>query len=199
MTCRWWRGVGATACLLVLAGCSDETGEPPPVTASGSVAASASVTTSGPVTASPSAAASSPSAPLPTAAGVGDRVTAAVDGGQLELVLERLEVATSCPGRAAPTQAPALGHFVILHLTVTFDGDGGFAPIGAEQFSLLTEQGVRQQASSTDASWACFEDDELLPAFVDDGTTVAGLVVLDSRFEHGRVQYGPADEWSWAY
>lgn len=188
------------ACLTVLVGCSDDV-VPPPVATSGSVTASASVTTSGLVTPSPSATGSSPSAPLPTAAGVGDRVSVAVDGGRLELVLERLEVATSCPGRAAPTQAPALGHFVILHLTVTYAGAGDYAAVGAEQFSLLTEQGVRQQVSSTDASWACFEDDQLLPAFVDDGATVAGIVVLDSRSEHGRVQYGSAGEgeWFWAY
>lgn len=131
----------------------------------------------------------------------GQPVEVTFEYGTLELVLEDVEVATTCPGRATPTQAPAFGHFVILHVTAAFSGDGSYAPISAEMFSLATSEGAGQVVSSTDASWACLEDDELLPPFVDEGDSVTGRIVLDSRTDHGRVTYGPLEDsdWFWSF
>lgn len=135
------------------------------------------------------------------AVATGQPVEVVLEDGTLELVLEDVEVATTCPGRAAPTQAPAFGYFVILQVTAAFSGDGSYAPTSAEMYSLATSEGASQAVSTTDASWACFEDDELLPPFVDDGDTVTGRVVLDSRTDHGRVTYGPLEEsdWFWSF
>lgn len=132
---------------------------------------------------------------------MGQPVEVMFEDGTLELVLEDVEVAETCPGRAAPTQAPAFGHFVILQVTAAFSGDDSYAPISAEIFSLATKEGASQIVSSTDASWACFEDDELLPPFVDDGASVTGRVVLDSRTEHGRITYGTTEDsdWFWSF
>lgn len=131
------------------------------------------------------------------AAAIGQPVEVNLGGGTLELVLEDVEVATTCPGRAAPTQVPALGYFVILHVTALLKGGHSYAPISAEAFSLSTSEGASQAVSSTEASWACFEDDELLPPFVDVGESVTGRLVLDSRTDHGRVAYGPPGEGDW--
>ena len=69
------------------------------------------------------------------------------------------------------------------------DGDGGaaYAGLGAERFLIVGPDGAMQEVTATDASWACFEDIELLPAFIDVGETASGnRSVLDSRSEHDR-------------
>lgn len=118
--------------------------------------------------------------------------------GTLDLTVHGLEVITECPGRGAPVQAPSQGFFLVLDVTADFEADGtatpapdAFAPLGAEAFGIASPDGTVQEVTSTEASWACFEDDELLPPFVGVGESVSGKVVLDSASEHGAVFYVP--------
>lgn len=139
-------------------------------------------------------------APIPP----GEAVEAVIDGGTVRFTLLSISVATSCPGRAAPTQLPANGYFVVMDLSASFEPSGsgeGYAPVGADVFRVAGPDGEAQPVSSTDASWACFGVDRLLPAFVDVSAPQTGIVVLDSRTEHGSVVYLHAEDsdWSWEF
>lgn len=173
---------------------------------------------------------SSASAGQSTSGGTGDvvepgePVEVAVDGGTLRLVLDSVELATSCPGRGVPTQVPSFAYFLVLEVTATLEGDataadgaataaggetagGGVTPaalyasLGAEMFRIAAPDGTLQTISTTAESWECYPDAELLPAFVDGGETVSGKVVLDAMTEHGTVSYAPRGEsdWHWVF
>jgi hypothetical protein len=146
---------------------------------------------------------------------VGDQVETPVNEGSavvLSLTVDDIQVLESCPSRAAPTQSPTLGHFVVLAVTATLRApetaledlppdEQTYAGLGAERFRIFDPAGTVQETTSTDASWACFEDSELLPAFVDVGQTVSGNVVLDSQSPHGTVVFSHDDSagWEWTF
>lgn len=144
--------------------------------------------------------------PAPRQVAVGEPIRVQLDeGGSLVLVLEAIATAADCPGRGVPVQLPSQAFFVVLDLTASFEPDGSlpadrqFAPTGAEVFRITGPDGVVQAISSTDASWACFEDPELLPPFMDSTNEVEGKVVLDSRTDHGTVTYGGSTGWYWSF
>lgn len=149
-----------------------------------------------------------PSSDPSTAAVVhsGETVEVDVDGGTLQLVLDSAEVLTSCPGRGIPTQVPFFDYFLVLDLQATLITDpatpgASYAPLGAEMFRVRATDGSFQPIISTEASWECLESAQLLPAFVDNGETVSGKVVLDVATEHGSVSYEalvPVD-WHWTF
>lgn len=151
----------------------------------------------------------SPSAPTPTptatAVRPGEAVDVAVDDGTLRLVLASVDVVPSCPGRGVPTQVPAFAHFVVLEVRAFLDPDdatgSAYAPLGAETFRITSPDGELQAFSNTEASWECYQDEELLPPFVDAGVEVSGKVVLDSMTEHGTVAYAPGlpAGWHWSF
>jgi len=122
-------------------------------------------------------------------------------GSELMLTLDEVDVVDACPGRAEPAQTPQQGYFVILEVTATLSSPDGsaVAPLGAENFALRDSQGLVQAISSTDASWACFEESELLPPFADTGGPVRGKVVLDSRTAEGYVTYRTDESWNWSW
>lgn len=180
------RAVAATLAIVALAGCSDTT------------------VPSNPTTAGPS--------DVATVIRTGEQVDVAIDGGTLGLVLDSVDLVSSCPGRGVPTQEPSLGHFLVLELTATLARGAEiangtqtpgelYAPLGAEMFRVAAPDGTLQPISSTTESWECFEDAELLPAFVDEGDTVSGKLVLDVVTEHGQVSYAPrvAADWYWEF
>ncbi len=130
------------------------------------------------------------------------RVSLAEARADLVLTLDAVEIAGTCPGRAAPVQSPQLGYFVILEVSASVQSPDRdlVVPLGAENFVLRDKEGREQAVTSTDASWACFEDAELLPPFVDTGGPVRGKVVLDSRTAEGFVTYRSAEPpWSWSW
>ena len=150
--------------------------------------------------------------PAYAAVEIGAAVEAVVGGDSvLTLAVDEIRVIESCPGRAAPTQQPENGWFVVLDVTAsvqTLDEQGDspaeaepYAGLGAERFRIVDTDGVTQETTSTSASWACFEDSELLPPFVDLGDTVSGAVVLDSATRHGAVLFEPGQDsgWEWEF
>lgn len=184
------------------------------MTGTGGCAAPASESEPGPGT-SASPGAVGLSARGNVAATVGDPVEAPVGEGSpilLSLTVDEVRVLQSCSGRAEPTQRPDFGQFVVLEVTAVLQASGTepsdlppdartYAGLGAERFRIFDTEGAVQEITSTDASWACFEDSELLPAFVDVGQTVSGYVVLDSASPHGAVVFSPDDAagWEWAF
>lgn len=138
---------------------------------------------------------------------VGEAVDVPIDGGSLRLVLVSIDVATSCPARGTATQEPSFGYFVVLEVSAAVEVDAAtqandpLAPVGADVLRLTSPDGTPQRISNTDASWACFDTDELLPAFVDASSPQSGLVVLDSRTAHGTVTYLPDgdSDWYWSF
>lgn len=126
---------------------------------------------------------------------------AGLPGAELTLTLEAVDVMETCPGRSEPVQTPERGYFVILEVTATLTSpdETAVAPLGAENFALRDSEGRAQAISSTDASWACFEDAELLPPFVDTSAPVSGKVVLDSRTAEGYVTYRTEELWKWSW
>lgn len=138
---------------------------------------------------------------------VGEAVDVPIDGGTLRLVLVSVDVATICPARGVRTQEPSLGYFVVLEVSAAVEVDAAaqakdlVAPVGADVLRLTSPDGTPQQTSNTDASWACFDSDELLPAFVDSSSPQTGIVVLDSRTAHGTVTYLPDgdSDWYWSF
>lgn len=132
--------------------------------------------------------------------GLGETAEVPVVGGTLFLVVRDIEVTTSCPGRAVPIQEPVFGYFVVVDLVARLDNhaattgpDVPYEVLGAERFRVAGPDGTFQEVSSTDASWACLEDDELAPPFVDAGESVTGKVVLDSASDHGIIVFDSGD------
>lgn len=170
----------------------------------GGQAADPSAGTSG--TSAPSTSTATPAA---TGVEVGERVEAPIGeepGAVLSLVVESVTVVAMCPGRVRPLEEPAFAAFVVLDLTaqVTWDGIGtpppdAVVPLGADAFRIIAPDGTVQEVTSTDASWACYDDAELAPPFVGPDETAAGTVVLDSATEHGTVVFAPGGEPGWAW
>lgn len=135
----------------------------------------------------------------------------AAPSGNLRLTVDSIAVMESCPGRGTPTQEPVFGHFVVLEVTASRAApedeaaagadEPGYVGLGAERFRIAGPDGTVQEITSTQASWACFEDAELLPAFVDVGRTASGKVVLDSASEHGSVVFSQESSpgWEWSF
>lgn len=137
-------------------------------------------------------------------------LTSADDGAVFfEITVDDATVTTTCPGRGVDVR-PANGHFLVLDVTATLSsdatagGDAGqdvYMPLVAETFSIVTPEGGLQETTVTDASWACFEDDELLPPFLEPGQTASGKIVLDAANDSGVVVYAPDGlaGWEWEF
>jgi len=187
---------------LLAAGC-DADPTPPRTTPPTVTATAATPSSTAPSTASSTA------QPPPDGSGevpLGDTLSIPVEAGTgtgtLNLTVVAIEVTDTCPGRAAPTQQPEFRHFVILEVTAQFDGSEGYLPLGADLFRVASPEGAVQAISTTDASWACFPDAELLPPFVDAGDEVSGRIVLDSLTAHGSVGFarpGEDPQWWWDF
>ena len=145
-------------------------------------------------------------------AAVGQLVATPVDveaGTTLALTVRDIRVVDTCPGRGQPVQSPTLGQFVVIDVAAELVAEGGedpaqvpsYAGLGAERFGIVDPDGVAQEVSVTDASWACFEDEEILAAFVEAGQGVSGLVALDSRTDHGTILFIPGEGigWEWDF
>jgi hypothetical protein len=139
---------------------------------------------------------STPSVPLGTPVEV-----AAPDGGVLTLTVDSLIVAATCPARGGATAEPELAHFVVAEVTAAFAAGGGgdAARVDAGSFVIRAPDGRTQQLVATASSFACFDAEQLLPPFVEDGQEVSGLVVLDSATAHGRVVHAAAPRAAWEF
>lgn len=164
----------------------------------GEPAATPTGTTSGSPTATapPTDRPSTPSVPLGTPVEV-----AAPDGGVLTLTVDSLIVAASCPARGGATAEPELAHFVVAEVTAAFAAGGGgdAARVDAGSFVIRAPDGRTQQLVATASSFACFDAEQLLPPFVEDGQEVSGLVVLDSATAHGRVVHAADPRAAWEF
>lgn len=180
--------------------------------------------------ATPSAARTSTEVPTSTTAPTGSgrtvvppgttvRHEVAPDGTVLELTVESVETTDSCPARGVDVRP--LETFVVLDVTAALTpaepgaesstdhkaaGDGAtpedmHAAVTPDIFRIAAPDGRLQEIVVTDASWACLENDSLLPPFVDLGRTVSGKMVLDSASAHGALVYAPdgADGWEWEF
>lgn len=169
-------GAAVAGGVLLLAGCSSAT--PPPT----------GETPAGPAT-------TSSTAPQARPVALGEPVKLGDDAGALTLTVAQVSVLDSCPGRAVPTQEPELGHFVVLEVTaVAAEGSDEPVPLPPGAFQLADAGGTPQQVSTTEASWSCFEDADLMPAFVPPGEPVRGKLVLDAEAPHGQIRYGLGGE-----
>lgn len=121
-----------------------------------------------------------------------------------EITVNDAAVVTDCPARGVDV-APDHGYFVVVDVTATMSADiaalvpgdaDPFMPVTADAFSI----GGTELPTLTDASWACFEAEELAPPFVGAGETVDGFVVLDSPVPAGTLVYAPAGTgWEWQF
>ena len=137
-------------------------------------------------------------------------LTDAADGGVIfEISVDSVTVSTTCPGRGVDV-APVNGHFLVLDVAASLSADAAdgaaagedvFMPLVAEAFDVVAPGGTLQETTVTDASWACFDDGELLPPFLEPGGSVSGKVVLDSASDSGVVVYAPDGEagWEWEF
>lgn len=126
------------------------------------------------------------------------------DTAYFEITVKDVAVVTDCPARGVDV-APEHGYFVVVDVTATMSADVAalvpgeadpFMPVTADAFSI----GGTDVPTLTDASWACFEAEELAPPFVGSGETVDGLVVLDSPIPAGTLVYAPAGAgWEWQF
>ncbi len=123
-----------------------------------------------------------------------------------QITLDSIEVLTGCPGRGV-TLAPENGYFVVIDLAASVDfdvvettGADVFMPLVADSFGVLGPDGA-PQAAPTEASWGCYEDDQLAPPFVGAGESAAGKVVLDSAVPAGTLVYTPGGStgWEWSF
>jgi hypothetical protein len=142
---------------------------------------------------------------------VGEPAGLATADGEVffQMSVDAAQLAATCPGRGVDV-SPANGHFLVLDVTVTLSADAAtsadpgqdvYMPLVAETFDVVGPGGALQETTVTDASWACFENDELLPPFLEPGQTASGKVVLDSANDSGVVVYAPdgAAGWEWEF
>jgi len=210
-------GVFAVAVALCLTACQDDDGGPLP---GGTAAHSSSPSPSElSTTAEPTAVPSAGGAPGATVVPPGTTVQHEVvdaGGAVLSLTVRSLEATSSCPARGV--EVTPIETFVILDVTATLTTPHGTGTPGGEHpsgktgtpgdvyaaltpdlFRITAPDGRTQQIVATDGSWACLEDDDLLPPFVDLGEAASGKVVLDSASAHGSVVYAPEDAAGWAW
>jgi hypothetical protein len=141
---------------------------------------------------------------------VGEPAGLAADGEAVfELTVEAVTVMTQCPGRGIdPT--PERGYFLVLDVTAELDaaapdharpGTDAFLPLVSAAFQVVRPDGTAQEDAGSAAAWACFDESELAPAFVEPGERVTGKVVLDAEAPSGTVVYDPerTGGWEWAY
>jgi hypothetical protein len=130
-------------------------------------------------------------------------------GAELQLIIGSVEVLSTCPGRGVEVE-PRLGQFVVLDVTAsltgvqgagTSDPDDAFVALTPDDFGIAAPDGRVQEIVVTEEAWACYEDPDLLPPFLDPGQTVSGKVVLESATEHGWVSYVPegSSGWEWEF
>lgn len=169
------------------------TATPSPAGTASTSGSAAPATATAPPTDQPSI----PAVPLGTPVDV-----AAPDGGVLTLTVESLTVAADCPARGGTTAEPELAHFVVAEVTAVFTAGGGggeAARVDAGSFVISAPDGRTQQLVATASSFACFDAEQLLPPFVEDGQEVNGLVVLDSATAHGRVVHAADPRAAWDF
>lgn len=135
-----------------------------------------------------------------------------VDGARrasFTMTVDEVETRTSCPGRASGTVLPGRRYFLVATLRAAMgadagaavDGDGDvYMPLTADAFRVLGPDGA-VRGEPTEASWACFGDDELAAAFVGPGESTHGTVVLESDTSSGWLVYAPTGGagWQWAF
>jgi ABC-type Na+ efflux pump permease subunit len=124
------------------------------------------------------------------------------------ITIDAITVTTSCPGRGVSV-APVNGYFVVLDVAASMPDDALaaagsdadlFMPLVADAFHVVGLDGSERTDTLTEASWACFPDEELAPPFVGAGEIAAGKVVLDSAVDRGTLVYAPAGPgWEWAF
>ena len=132
-------------------------------------------------------------------------VTAGAERASFQITVEDITVRQTCPGRGVAL-APERGYFVIIEIEASVAADaspGGrdlFMPVVADSFDVVGTDGT-SLAGPSEASWGCYEDDELAAPFVGSGETTAGLVVLDSAVAQGRLVYAPGGSsgWEWSF
>lgn len=125
-----------------------------------------------------------------------------------EITVRAITVTTSCPGRGVSV-APLNGYFVVVEIAASMPDDARaaagsdadlFMPLAADAFRVVGPDGVERTDTLTEASWACFPDEELAPPFVGSGEAAAGKVVLDSAVDQGTLVYAPAGPgWEWNF
>ena len=145
---------------------------------------------------------------LPKQIGETAGLTAAGSSSTLfALTVLGVDVARTCPGRGV-APVPEHGHFVTVdvraHMAAEMarevsPGPDAFLPLVPEAFSIVAPDGTVQDSVATAAAWACFDDGELAPPFVEPGDVVTGKVVLDSRTSAGTVVYDPDGTGGWAW
>jgi hypothetical protein len=161
---------------------------------------------------SPSADAEELSEPehLPKAIGETAGLSAAGSSSTLfALTVLGVDVARTCPGRGVDP-VPEHGHFVTVDVSAHMaaemahevsPGTDAFLPLVPEAFRIVGPDGTVQDSVATASVWACFDDDELAPPFVEPGDVVTGKIVLDSRTRSGTVVYDPdgTGGWEWPF
>jgi len=125
-----------------------------------------------------------------------------------EITIRSIAVTTSCPGRGVSV-APMNGYFVVIDVAASMPDDAPaaalsdadlFMPLAADAFHVVGPDGSERTDTLTEASWACFPDEELAPPFVGAGEVAEGKVVLDSAVNRGTLVYAPAGPgWEWAF
>lgn len=113
---------------------------------------------------------------------------------------------SSCEGRAG-RQTPQHGGFLFVHVEAEMatdiapdlTGSDGFLPLVREAWELRTSGGTAVSGANSEAAWACLTRDELLPARILPGESVAGILVLDSDLDAGSVVYDPGGTGGWAW
>ncbi|MDN5558583.1 MAG: hypothetical protein L0G23_04000 [Ruaniaceae bacterium] len=132
------------------------------------------------------------------------------DSGEVvfSIAVTDVRIVDSCPGRDDSTVLPMNGKFVVLtidahmpaSIRVHADGENSeiLMPVFAEAFEVADATG-NALGSATDASWLCYEPEQLAPPFVGPGERAQGLVVLDSQIDAGQIRYTPGSQTGWAW
>lgn len=128
------------------------------------------------------------------------------------LDVESVSAQETCPARVGEKSLTSTnGTFLYVKVTAALDeqihqsvpgsNEEMFLPLVAEAFSVTGADGTVHEAVSSETSWGCLSEDELLPAMVNPGQTQHGIVVLDSPVTEGTVTYDPdhTGGWSWAF
>ncbi len=138
-----------------------------------------------------------------------------VDDAGTEVFTVEVESVTAhetCPARVGDRELTSLnGAFLYvgvraeLRETVEQSVDAApeelFLPLVTEAFTVTGPDGTVHDVVSSEMSWGCLTDDELLPPVINPGQTLEGIVVLDAPVTEGTVNYDPdrTGGWSWAF
>ncbi len=128
------------------------------------------------------------------------------------LTIEGIRPESSCPSRLEEGNilVPENGTFIVVDLAATMSQNCGelnpaepFLTLDSDAFAIADSTGALEARTHTVAAHGCYSLEDLVQPFINPGEELDGMVVLDTKLEHGYLVYNPwgvpGNGWRWKF